>query len=296
MRFIYLIFVFCTLVNLVIAQPIPDEVKSTVAFIYLLNQNKEFVPNGTGFFVGVRNTPSDSGYYVNLVTAKHVLKPDPNKNDYYRTVFVRLNKMDGESDYLQLKLVPEGKHKNIFTHPDSTVDLVVIPSLPDQSIYDFKFLPNDIITTKEKFTELKIREGSNVFFTGLFVPFTGEHRNYPIVRFGRVALITEEKIMWDSIKTDLYLIESSAYGGNSGSPVFFYLEPERKPGGIMLSANPILRLAGVIKGSFNDAKPIQLIETKGIPISVSNMGISAVVPAYKLNEILFSDELKALRK
>jgi len=278
-----------------VSQPIPTEVKSTVAFIYLLNQKNEFIANGTGFFIGVQKTPKDSSYYVNLVTAKHVLKPDIKKEEYYKTVFVRLNKKNGDSEYLRLDLFPQGKNKNVFVHPDSSVDIAVIPALPDQNIYDFKFIPDDFITTKEKYDELKIREGSNVFFTGLFSPYTGEHKNYPIVRFGKVALVTEEKILWDSIKTDLYLIESSSYGGNSGSPVFFYLGAEREPGSIVVGS-PILKLAGIIKGSFNDIKPIQVVETKITPISISNMGISAVVPAYKLYEIMFGEEMKLLRQ
>lgn len=291
---IFLLILFYS-VPLILSQPIPSEVKSIVSFIYLLNQKGEFIANGTGFFIGVRKNPGDSIYFVNLVTAKHVLKPDSKKNEYFKTVYVRLSKIVGETEYIRLDLYPEGKNKNVFVHKDSTVDIAVIPALPDQKIYNFKYLTDDFITTKENFTELKIREGSNVFFTGMFTPFTGEHKNYPIVRFGRVALITDEKILWDSVKTDLYLIESSSYGGNSGSPVFFYLGVDREPGSIIVG-NPILKLAGIIKGSYNDIMPIKVIEMRTIPISISNMGISAVVPAYKLYEILFSEEMKIIRK
>jgi len=293
-QIIIALIVFCSL-STIKSQPIPAQVKSIVSFIYLLNAKGEYEANGTGFFVGVRKSPSDSIYYVNLVTAKHVLKPDFNKKEFYKTVFVRLNKKIGEAEYLRLDLFPEGKNKNVFFHPDSSVDIAVIPALPDEKIYDFIFMPDELITTREDFKKLKITEGANVFFTGLFTPFTGEHKNYPIVRFGKVALVTEEKILWDNIKTDLYLIESSSYGGNSGSPVFFFLGAEREPGSLFIG-DPILKLAGIMKGSFNDIKPIQAVETKVIPISVSNMGISAVVPAYKLYEILFGEEMKLLRK
>lgn len=282
-------------VSSLIAQPIPSQVKSTVSFIYLLNDKGEYEANGTGFFIGARKNPSDSVYYVNLVTAKHVLKPDINKKEFYKTVFVRLNKKVGEPEYLRLDLYPEGKNKNVFVHADTSVDIAVIPALPDDKIYDFVFMPDDIMTTKDDFKTLKITEGSNVFFTGMFTPYTGEHKNYPIVRFGKVALITEEKILWDGIKTDLYLIESSSYGGNSGSPVFFFLGVEREPGSLFIG-NPVLKLAGIMKGSFNDVKPIKVVETRAVPVSISNMGISAVVPAYKLYELLYSEEMKLYRK
>lgn len=51
----------------------------------------------------------------------------------------------------------------------------------------------------------------------------GEHRNNPIVRFGRVALLPEDKIPWQengksAESVELYLLETQSYGGNSGSP------------------------------------------------------------------------------
>jgi hypothetical protein len=48
-------------------------------------------------------------------------------------------------------------------------------------------------------------------------------------------------------------------------------------------------------GSFNKGWPIEVIQTKSTTISWSNMGISAVVPAYKLHEILFGEELVTQR-
>src|SRR2546430_15295912 len=42
-----------------------------------------------------------------------------------------------------------------------------------------------------------------VFFAGLFTPFAGEPRNYPVVRFGRIALVTGEPISWEGTKMNL---------------------------------------------------------------------------------------------
>ena len=50
-----------------------------------------------------------------------------------------------------------------------------------------------------------------------------------------------------------------------------------------------------MQGTFQDAQEIKVIETKQTPISVANMGIAAIVPAYKVHELLFSDELKQKR-
>lgn len=167
--------------------------------------------------------------------------------------------------------------------------------LPDQEVFDFKFLPDNMLTTKKDFEDLNIREGSDIFFTGLFSPYPGYEKNYPVVRFGRVALITEEKIEVEKgQKMNLYLIESGSFGGNSGSPVFFHLGSDRSPGSIILGP-PVIKIAGVMKGSFLDVQPLRVIETAKILGAPSSMGISAVIPAYKLHELLFGDELKKKR-
>ena len=279
------------------AFPIPSETKSAVTFIFVLDENKKLIANGTGFFVGVKTKEKPDTYSVYLVTAKHVFKKKD--GSLYSSVIVRINKKSGGAEMLPLDLTYEGKGKNVFSHDDESVDLAVVPSLPNQTKYDFLFLPDDLLTTKDDFKKLNIREGTDVFFTGLFTPQfaqeVADQRNYPIVRFGKVALVTDEKINWGKLNAELYLIESASYGGNSGSPVYFYIEPERQPGNIMVSAPQILKLAGVMEGTFIESKPITGIETATVPASISNIGIAYIVPAYKLYEILFSDEVKKLR-
>jgi hypothetical protein len=117
----------------------------------------------------------------------------------------------------------------VFLHPnDSTADIAVIPFVPDQKLFEFKVLPMAFLTSKKDFLELKIVEGSEVFFTGLFSPHVGTRRNYPVVRFGRVAMITDEKVKFVDYEADLYLVETGSFGGNSGAPVFFYLGSDRE--------------------------------------------------------------------
>ena len=275
------------------ATPIPPEVKSVVTFIFVEGKDQKLVPNGTGFFVGVKNPTNPDQYSVYLVTAKHVLYK-PNSTEFMDKVYIRLNKRKGGSEIGIVPIKAEGTNRNLFTHEDTSVDMAVIPLLPDQEKFDFKFLPDEMVTAKADYENLKIGEGSDVFFTGLFTPFTGAEKNYPVVRFGRVALVSDEKIPWDGKLMDLYLIEAGSYGGNSGSPVFFYLGSDRNPGSLILGA-PILKLAGVMQGTFLDAHEIKVIETQKVPISTSSMGIAAVVPGFKLQEILFSKELQTVR-
>lgn len=276
-----------------LATNIPPQVKQVVAFIFIERPDGKLVANGTAFFVGVPDEQNPERSYVYLVTAKHVLQKTEG-GPFFPAVFVRLDKKDGSAETVKLPIVASGDKRTVFFHDDTTVDLAVFPALPDEKIFDFKFLPASMVLEGDALQAHNIAEGTEVFFTGLFTPHVGEQRNYPIVRFGRVALMTPERINWNGVKTELYLVESGSYGGNSGSPVFFYLGADRLPGSITVGS-PELYLAGVMKGAFQEGRPIQVVPTSETPVSVANIGIAAVVPAPKLREILFGAELKRTR-
>jgi hypothetical protein len=279
--------------NTVFAEMIPQELKKSVTFIFVGDNTGKLLPNGTGFFVYVEENKKIFSY---LVTAKHVLlDKDGNR---YKEIYIRLNTQKNSSEVLRIPFVGENAFK-VYYHNDSSIDIAVIPLLPDVSKFDFRMLTSNMLTTKDLFNDVKIREGDDVFFTGLFTPYFGVDRNYPIFRFGKVALLTEEPIPWFENKQNqylkLYLIEAQSYGGNSGSPVFFYLKYDRQETKRFIGKDAYL-LAGIMKGYFADTQEIKIIDAKPVPISQQNNGIAAVVPAYFLHEIIFSDELVNLRK
>jgi hypothetical protein len=188
------------------AAPLPPDVLKTVTFIFLADaagniardsENKP-VPWGTGFFIGIK---LGDGTYMKgyLVTAKHVTK-DKEGHDLKR-VYVRMNSKEGDPvlEPLDLSL---NNVSTVYTHSDSTVDLAVIPVVPNEKTIDFKMIGEDLLTTKESINQLKIGEGSDVFFVGLFTSFYGQHKNFPIARFGRVAMMSGEKIPWKDRSTD----------------------------------------------------------------------------------------------
>ena len=168
-------------------------------------------------------------------------------------------------------------------------------SSPSNETYDSMVLHYGMLTTKETFRNLGIQEGSEVFFVGMFTPHLGTQCNTPIFRFGKVCLITDEKISFLGQEQELYLIEASVYGGNSGSPVFFRIGYENPPG-VSFGSPPGVALAGVVEGRFNDEVLVKTIPAGSTNATFPSLGISVVTPAYKLHEILFSDELKAARE
>jgi Trypsin-like peptidase domain len=278
------------------AATIPPDIKKTVAFVFVKGTDGALLPNGTAFFVGVPSDSDPKRSYIYLVTARHVLatQPDLPSSPLLAEVFLRLERRTGGVETVPIPIVTSGPNRTTFSPSDQTIDLAVVPLLPDPAVYDFKVIPLEQITSTEEFTKLGIGEGSEVFFAGLFTPHVGKQRNYPVVRFGRVALLTSEKVDWNGTPTTLYLIESSSYGGNSGSPVFYFLGSDRIPGSLILGA-PEIRLAGVMKGAFQHVDPIRVTQTAGVPYSVANIGIAAVVPSYQLRELLLSEELQRQR-
>lgn len=273
--------------------PIPPETKKCVGFIFRKDSAGRDIPIGTGFYVATQS-PDKKQQHGYLVTAKHVLQSGATGRTYLAEVIVRLNRKGGGTETCEIPLQTEGREKNVFFHKDASVDVCVIPLPYDFSSLDVIFLPTSWVTSKQQFEQLKISEGSDVFFVGMFTPHLGKSKNYPVARFGRVALLSDEKIDFGGEPQDLYLIETFSFGGNSGSPVFFYLGSDRDPGALIVS-RPIVKLAGIMTGAFS--KTLSIVKDQKIAgqIPLNNMGIAAVTPAYTLWEVIFSDELKGFR-
>lgn len=266
-----------------------QQIKKSVSFIFITDKDGGLRPNGTGFFVGVKNESNKNVFNVYFVTAKHVLQD--RQGNYLTDIILRLNKLKGDPQLIKIVL----RDIEIFEHRDKDVDIAVFNCLPDQKVFDFKFIPNDLIANKKIIKKHEIVEGDEVFFAGLFTSHVGQKRNQPIIRFGKVALMPDEKIEWkEKGKSpkfmDLYLLECQSFGGNSGSPVFFQLNPLRRPGRLSLGG-PNIFLAGVMTGSFLHSSEIQITKTVAKLISLQNIGIAAVTPADKLHEVLFSKQL-----
>lgn len=185
---------------------------------------------------------------------------------------------------------------------DVDADISVCPiSIPD-TVYDFKGLPPDILVTQEAIHSFKLNETDDVLFSGLFLPYHGANRNYPIVRHGKLALIPQEKIPWSTperqdLPLELYLAEVTSWSGNSGSPVFVRLSGAREEGGAMAGIRYLL--LGVMMGYFNSDRPAALDtaainETAHLQVNLSdNSGIAAVVPAQKILDIISQPRIKA---
>jgi hypothetical protein len=247
-------------------------IKDAVAFLFTGDEAR-LVPHGTAFFV----SPDDErGAPAWLVTARHLLvtpegAPIP-------SVYARLNQRAGGIRMIRIPMAgPEAVP--VQGHPDLAVDLAVIPVRFPVDDLDVRGIPIRRILTKDAAAGGLLREGGPVFFTGLFAGFVGTQRNHPLVRSGTVALLPREPIPLNGRMRDLYLIESKAFGGSSGSPVF-----------VETPTGPLL--AGIVMGYFHQFNPV--VSSDQIPASAAmeHLGITGIVPAYRLLELLASDRAR----
>jgi hypothetical protein len=294
LRVIFFSFFFFLYSPFTYAQEIPAEFKKPVAFIFIKDNADKIVPNGTGFFVSIPDSSKRPIQFVYLVTAKHVIE-DPLTKKFYNQIYIRINKRNSTFDTIPLKLIAQNGLNFVF---QDNIDLAVIPLAPDNSKYDYEPIPiNLLFKTKEEFDTSYVKEGTNVFYSGLFSPYLGYNSNNPIIRFGRVALLPRENIFWDSAnaKQNLFLVETTTYGGNSGSPLFSYFSPFQIMGN-MIVGNSQIKLAGIIKGYSGEKTPIEYVQASMNLMYTSNIGITAVVPSYLLYQILEGSPLKNIRE
>jgi hypothetical protein len=244
---------------------------------------------GTSFFVAIEKPPTNSFLY--LITAGHVLK-DTN-GTLLPQVCVRLNNRNGGFYRLWLSL-RDSNSVNVFPHPEAGIDLAAIPilaSIATNNQIDYKAFPIDMIATKEHIKKFNIGPGDEMFFVGLFTPFYGSTANVAIARFGRLAMLTTDRIpaFPNEPPHDYYLMEGHVFPGNSGSPAFFSLGPFRNPKDISTL------IAGVVRGYYPNPAKILTVEAAAQQFAMENSGIALVIPGYRIIELLNIPELKRLR-
>lgn len=273
------------------AEPSPkraQQLKENVTFLFQKSGTNDYTAIGTGFWVGVPHSGDTNRLAPYFVTAKHVLWNGTNVQ--LDGIFMRHNTAEGDSPYIPF--TEESLRSRVLVHPDSSVDLVAIAARPSSTNLALRMMKLKDLTTREEYRSLGIEEGDDVFFVGLFTGFYGSKRNYPVFRFGRVAMVTDEKIPWQGTPSDLYLMEAQTFPGNSGSPVFFDIGPLRN-GRFKLGSSTV-KLAGVMTGYFGLTEKSEIFQAKVYSRHSQNVGISAVTPAHYLHELLSSEAAKRL--
>jgi hypothetical protein len=261
-------------------------------------------PAGTVFFVAVPAGDVGISYYA--VTARHVV----DGSRPYGQLYLRANTKSG--GFHDLPCPPQDSWE---THPTS--DVAAIPLRIDVVDWDIDFLPVGMLAVDGRIEAARVGEGDAIALVGLFTSHPGATRSQPVVRFGHIARMPYEPI---PIKMDpapnaayvprrAYLVEATAWGGQSGSPVFIYFGPDRlpweqDPGDFAARVDPTgnpgigFGLLGLMHGHYRHMQTID-IDAGGQTAKGKvdqNRGISIVIPAQEILDVLNTVEFVKQRE
>ena len=240
-------------------------------------------PIGTVFFIIVQ-TGNVGVYYA--VTCAHVI--NSTGQDQAPSLHIRVNKRDGA--YCEIPS-PSSEWK---LSTDSDVAITRFKVGRDLKVWAYPIMEHG------HFSQPSL--GQSVFMAGLFVPVPGEKRVEALVRSGTVARESAEVPVTVNLYTketktvEACLIQATAWGGESGSPVFFY-EPETHIADgwgdtayVSSSARVVVRINPTLMGLLHGHFPIEEDGTN------PNSGIAVVIPRRKIVELLCCDEFNEERQ
>lgn len=266
---------------------IADLLLKSVGFVSRFEPDQPLVFGGTAFIVGVKM--DDNAHLVHLVTAKHVAEAiEP------ADAVIAINAKDGAPRFLKT----DGQ--KWFYHPTEkdSVDVAVIPlGSANMGLYDITFIPEAIFATDKRIAEYNIGLGDELIIVGLFTRFVGTTCVTPIVRTGNIAMMPRDRLPVKGFgEMDAYLAESRSIGGLSGSPVFVRntakIPAQSEKGISHIYGLGDGHLLGLMHGHWD--LPVSFSATE--QSEAVNMGVSIVVPAKKILEVLYHPELVAMRK
>ena len=240
--------------------------KNTAAFVFT-EDDEEKIPIGTGFWLEKDN----ESYFV---TAKHMIEDEAE-------IYIRMNTEKG----LLFQEVELTKNQPLY-HENPAIDIAIIPLKPRKGAKYF-MINAGMLIDNEFVEKVGVIEGDDVFFIGLLPQFFGKLKNTPVVRTGKVALVTDELFEDEDGEALYFYIEAHCFPGNSGSPVFMRMASMDANGNISYAGNQVL-LLGVMCGYLNQYREIR----KGAKISKfnfdENVHIAMVSPAHGILDIIDS--------
>ena len=270
----------------------------------VVKPTKPAILYGTGFLVSVPDSrlPKDREFGY-LVTNRHVaqaIEQDAQGaciSHEVQQTYVTMNLKDptngNRTDREPLQMSPL---VHWYFPKDEGVDLAVIPFAPTDR-YDAVPLSSETFITSETLEKQNIVPGDRLLTAGFFYAYAGLHEIQPILREGVLAMLPDGPMTTTTCKSgDICLADIHITPGNSGSPIFVIpalgLDSGEQLGGVP----SFFGLLGVVSGYMQETSNLTLRASTTWEASVhANSGVSVVVPAQQLKDLLDSPELQRLR-
>lgn len=253
-----------------------EDYKKTIVFLGKILPNREVKPCATGFLVQI-----ESVFF--LVTAKHVVaKVDNSGNNIIQdnNIGALSNTKDSKVSFRLIKNIKDRYNVDWIFHSNPLVDIAMIPFELSVESDDVKVIPKTQFLKCER-----LFETYEIFFMS-YQPGINDKFIKPVVRSGTISLINNDETLF---------IDSSAFPGNSGSPLFLKPSPIRFDSkGISIGSDDLGgKFIGII-GSYFPYQEVAISTQTGRPrvIFEENTGLSKVWTVDYLEEIIEKKEIK----
>lgn len=260
--------------------------------------------SGTGFWVAVPDSRLKPGQaFSYLVTNRHVamaLERDENGNcnslQIQKASLIENLKDSVNGNRSHTEPLPQSPKVPWILPKDEAIDLAVLPfgftdKVDALHVLLAQFLTSDVLDNRG------VVPGDRVLTGGFFSGYTGLHEIQPILREGVLAMLPDGPMTTTLCGSgNVYLADVHVIPGNSGSPIFVIpalgLGAQVGLGGVPNTFG----LLGVVSGYMYEHEDMTLTATTTWKGSINaNSGISVVVPAQQLKDLLESPELQRLR-
>jgi len=201
------------------------------------------LPIGSAFIISIEDatSPVAPRFWDFLITAEHVIHGRS-------AIVLRFNRSEGKGKVcVDVPLERSGPNQNLFAPSDESTDVVAInlPNTPADA--DLITITYSWIMDEDGLKKYDLKVGTGVFTVGYLFGYAGESQNYPVTKFGKVSVLTDEKWFLSDRGSyeNAYLVELQNVPGLSGAPLLAYGEEFKMNPLRFRSIPPVL--IGVVK-------------------------------------------------
>ena len=269
---------------------LPDRILNTACLLGFKKELPQYA--GTGFVVAVAGVHGNPHLYV--VTSKRVagkMERCP--------MIVGFSYRDGS------KALLEADNVQWYLHPTEpgAVDAAVTPFASAQwDLLDFEPVPEHLFASGERMRKASIGVGDEITAIGVFTRFSYEDRHMPLVKTGNLAMLRAVHIPVKHFEPmEAYVAEID---GLSGSPVWVrptaYFKSAQNDGGeekpsVSFDGDTDVAFLGLLHGRREVSK--RAMEGQNAQYTEDMIsGMSIIVPAHKILEVINQEELVTMRK